>query len=111
MRPSFEAAERRSPLWALAAPALYLAACALAVRSVLLGYTDAGIAGLLLAAGLLPAFAIPAVFATRRARLAITPDGLTIDGRLVKVDYARVERAERGTAILHLDTRTGSRAF
>jgi len=104
---SIDAREKRCPLWALATPAAYLAACALAVRGVLVAHADAGVAGLLAAAGLLPAFVIPVVFATRRASLALRDDGLVVDGRLVKVDDARLERAERGGGTLHLTVRSG----
>ena len=107
-----EVQEKRCPVWALAAPGLYLLACLAAVRAVLVDGSDVGVAGLLLAAGLVPAFAIPAVFTTRRARLEMTDDGLAIDGRLVKVDDARVQHAERGTALLHLVMRSGqTRSF
>lgn len=102
-----ELQEKRCPVWALAAPALYLLACLAAVRAVLVDRSDVGVAGLLLAAGLVPAFAIPAVFTTRRACLAMTDDGLAIDGRLVKIDDARLQHAERGSALLHLVLRSG----
>ena len=107
-----EVHEKRAPLWALAAPGIYLFAGALAVRAVLFDGAEVGIAGLLLAVGLLPAFAIPAVFTTRRARIAMTDDGLRIDGAIEKVDDARLERAERGAAVLHLVMRNGrTRSF
>jgi hypothetical protein len=103
------ASEQRAPLWALAAPALYLLACAAAIRAVLVDGADVGVSGLLLALGLVPAFAIPAVFGTRRARLALADEGLLVDGQLVKIDEARVERAERGSALLRLVLRNGDR--
>ena len=100
--------EKRSPLWALAMPGLYLVACLAAIRAVMIDRSDVGVAGILLAVGLLPAFAIPAIFTTRRARLSFTDEGFTIDGRLEKVDDARIERAERGGAVLHLVMRNGA---
>jgi hypothetical protein len=102
-----EVHEQRCPFWALAAPGLYLLAALLAVRAVLVDRTDVGISALLLAAGLFPAFVVPAVFATCRAKLRMTDDGLTINGRSVKVDDARLERAERGGGVLHLVLRNG----
>lgn len=102
-----EAKERGCPLWAYVSPALYLSACALAVRSVLLGNCEAGMAGLLVAVGLFPAFAIPAVFTTRRAKLQIARDGVVIDGRVEKVDDARLEHGGKGTGVLHLTVRSG----
>lgn len=107
-----EVSEKRAPLWALAAPGAYLLASALAVRAVLVAGAEVGVAGILLAVGLLPAFAIPAIFTTRRARILLTENGLTIDGALEKVDDARLERAERGSAVLHLVLRSGkTRSF
>jgi hypothetical protein len=100
--------EERAPLWAMAAPVLYLFACAAAVRSILMDRSiDIGIAGLLVAVGLAPAFAIPAVFSTRSARIAISNDGLLVDGRLVKTNDVRIARADRGTAKLYVETRSG----
>lgn len=69
---------------------------------------DVGVTGLLVAAGLVPAFAIPAVFVSRRASLVMTGEGLTVDGSLVKVDDARIERAERGSGVVHIVLRGGS---
>ena len=107
-----EVQEKRCPLWALVAPGLYLLACLAAVRSVLVDRADVGVAGILLAAGLVPAFAIPAIFTTRRVSLAMTDDGLAIDGRIEKVDDARIVHAERGSAVLHLVMRSGqTRSF
>ncbi len=107
-----EVHEKRCPLWALGAPGAYLLACLAAVRAVLVDRSDVGIAGILLAAGLVPAFAIPAVFTTRRVRLVLTDEGFAIDGRLEKVDDARIEHAARGTALLHLVMRSGqTRSF
>lgn len=102
-----EAKEKQCPLWAYAAPAVYLFACALAVRSVLVGNCEAGMAGLLAAVGLLPAFAIPAVFTTRRAKIEISREGVIVDGRVVKVDDARLEHGGKGTGVLHLTMRSG----
>lgn len=104
--------EERCPAWALVAPVLYLLACVAAIRAVLVDGSEVGVAALLLAAGLVPAFAIPAVFDTRRARLAMAGDTVSIDGVAVKVDDARLERAERGSAVLHLTVRSGrTRSF
>jgi hypothetical protein len=106
------AREKRPPLWALSAPALYLAAAIAAVVQVLRDHSDAGILGTLVAVGLAPAFVLPAVFSTRAVRLAITGDGITIEGRIEKVDDARVETGERGSALLHLTMRSGkTRSF
>ena len=102
-----EAREKQCPLWAYAAPAIYLFACALAVRSVLLGHCEAGMASLLAAVGLPPAFAMPAVFTSRKASVLVTCEGATIDGRCVKVDDARLEHGGRGTGVLHLTLRNG----
>ncbi len=99
--------EKRAPFWAMAAPGAYLFACALAVRSVLFDHSDAGVAGVVLAVGLLPAFAMPAIFTTRRARIVMTEDGVAIDGTIEKIDDARLQHAERGTAVLHLVLRDG----
>jgi hypothetical protein len=107
-----EVREKRCPLWALAAPGLYLAMCLVAIRAVFVDRVEVGVAGILLAVGLVPAFAIPAVFCTRRTRLEMTNEGLTIDGVLEKVDDARIERAERGSGVLHLVMRNGqTRSF
>jgi hypothetical protein len=101
--------EERAPLWATAAPVLYLFACALAVRSVLMDRSiDIGIAGLLVAVGLAPAFALPAVFSTRSMRLGASNEGLLVDGRLVKINDVRIARADRGSARLVIETRDGS---
>lgn len=109
---SVTAREKRAPLWALAAPGLYLAACLAALRAVLVDRSDVGVAGILLAVGLAPAFVIPAVFDTRSARLMMSDGGLAIDGVLQRVEEARVERGGRGTAVLHLVTRGGrARSF
>jgi hypothetical protein len=102
-----EAKEKQCPLWAYAAPAIYLFACALAVRSVLLGNCEAGMAGLLAAVGLLPAFAIPAVFTTRKVKIEVTRDGVLFGSTMVKIDDARLEHGGKGTGILHLTTRNG----
>ncbi|MDB4936323.1 MAG: hypothetical protein JWP87_3295 [Labilithrix sp.] len=101
--------EERAPLWATLAPALYLFACALCVRSVLMDRSiDIGIAGLLVAVGLAPAFALPAIFSTRNARLGASNEGLLVDGALVKIDAIRIDRADRGMARLVVETRAGT---
>lgn len=106
------AREQRPPLWALAAPGLYLLACLAAVRAVIVDRGEAGLSGWIAAAGLVAAFTIPAIFDTRRARLVMTGEGLMIDGALVKVDEARIERRHRNTAVLHLGVRDGrTRSF
>ena len=102
--------EEKPPSWAVLAPALYLLACAGCIRSVAMDRSiDIGISGLLVAIGLAPAFAVPAIFCTRTTRLEASRDGLLVDGRLVKINDVRIERAERGTARLHVETRTGSK--
>ena len=100
--------EEKAPTWAMMAPLLYLFACAAAVRSVLLDRSiDIGIAGLLVAVGLVPAFVLPAIFSTRGTKISATDDGLLVDGRLVKLNDARIARAERGAARLFVETRNG----
>ncbi|MBX3185677.1 MAG: hypothetical protein KF819_01625 [Labilithrix sp.] len=100
--------EEKPPLWAIVAPALYLLACALCIRAVLMDRSiDVGIPGLFVAVGLAPAFAVPAVFSSRRARLEATSEGLLVDGALMKFDEIRVERVDRGGARIRVETRTG----
>ena len=100
--------ETKPPTWAMLAPALYLMACAFAIRSLALDRSiDIGIAGLFVAIGLAPAFAIPAIFATRGMRLSATTAGLVVDGRLLKINEAKLARAERGSALLSIDMRNG----
>ena len=73
--------EQRPPVWATLAPALYLFACALAFgRSLMDRSIDIGIAGLLVAVGLVPAFVIPAIFSSRGTRLKASNEGLVVDG-------------------------------
>ena len=101
--------EEKSPMWATLAPALYLFACALSIRAVVMDRSiDIGIAGLLVAIGLAPAFALPAIFSTRGMRIAASPEGLLVDGRLVKINDVRIARADRGAARLHVETRDGA---
>ncbi len=101
--------EVRAPLWATIAPAVYLFACALCVRSCLMDRSiDIGIAGLLVAVGLAPAFALPAIFSTRSMRLAASTEGLLVDGRLVKINDVKIARADRGSARLIVETRDGA---
>src|SRR5689334_8631368 len=96
-----EVRETKPPTWAVLAPALYLMACALAIRSVAMDRSiDIGIAGLFVAIGLAPAFAIPAIFSTRGARLSACAEGLLVDGRLFKINDARLTRADRGSGRL-----------
>lgn len=108
-----EAREARCPLYAAVAPALYLAACALAARAVFADPTaEVGIWGVLAAVGLIPAFAIPVVFASCKVKLGVVDAGLSIDGRGHKLDDIRIERADRGAAKLHVVLRSGqSRTF
>jgi hypothetical protein len=102
--------ENRPPLWAILAPVLYLTACGACVHAVMTDPgTEVGIYGLLVAIGLVPAFVIPVVFATRRVMLGVADGGLVVDGRTLKLDDARVERAEKGTAKLHVELRAGGR--
>lgn len=104
-----EVRESRPPIWASAAPALYLLACALCVRAYFLDRSaDVGLAGMLVALGLAPAFAIPVVFASRKARLETDGDRLSVDGQAVKFDRLWIEPASRGTARIHVTLRSGS---
>lgn len=105
--------EEKAPAWAMIAPALYLFACALAVRSVLMDRSiDIGITGLLVAVGLAPAFAIPAIFSSRSTRLSGSNEGLLVNGSLVKLDDVRILRADRGSARIVIATRAGdTRSF
>src|SRR4051794_28009014 len=103
------ARESRPPLWALAAPLLYLTACGACVHAVAMVGAEVGIYGLLVAIGLVPAFVLPAVFSTRSVELSTSEGGLVVDGRALKLDDARVERAERGSAKLHVEVRGGRR--
>ena len=105
-----EAREEKPPIWAVLAPALYLLACAGCVRAVAMDRSiDIGISGLLVAVGLAPAFALPAVFSTRTTRLGVHEGGLLVDGRLVKLDDVRIVRADRGSARLFVETRDGQK--
>lgn len=108
-----EVREVRAPMWALAAPVLYLGACALAIRAHLLDPSaDIGVAGLLVALGFPPSFAVPAIFSTRASRLSTDGEVLRIDGQAVKFDALRVESAPRGSAVLHVVLRSGeTRSF
>lgn len=100
--------EEKPPIWAVLAPALYLLACAGCVRSVLMDRSmDIGIAGLLVAVGLVPAFVLPAIFCTRRTRIAADGEGLVIDGRVMKINGVRIAHAGRGTARLTVEMRNG----
>ena len=100
--------EQKAPAWARVAPLLYLFASALAVRSVLMDRSiDIGITGLLVAVGFVPAFVIPAVFCSRSMLLAASNEGLLVDGTLVKLNDVRIARADRGTARLVVETRSG----
>ncbi len=106
---SLDAREARPPLLALVAPALYLLACAGCVRAHVLDPTaDVGVAGLLVAVGLAPSFAIPAVFSTRQAKLATDGDALFVDGRAVRFDAIKVEPAPKGSARVLLTMRSGN---
>jgi hypothetical protein len=101
--------ENRPPLWAILAPVLYLVACGACVHSVATDGTEVGIYGVLVAVGLVPAFVLPAVFSTRRVMLSANEGGLVVDGRMIKLDDARIERADRGAARLHVEVRGGKR--
>ncbi len=104
-----EVREQRPPTWAMLAPALYLIACAFAIRAVAMDRSiDIGIAGLFVAIGLAPAFAIPAVFSTRKAKLEAVSEGLLVDGRLFKINDARIANAERGQGRLSIEMRDGT---
>jgi hypothetical protein len=100
--------EEKAPTWAMMAPLLYLFACAACVRACVLDRSiDIGIAGLLVAVGLAPAFVLPAIFSTRGTTIAAGDEGLLVGGRLVKIDSVRIAHAERGTARLSVETRNG----
>ena len=104
-----EVREEKPPAWAMLAPALYLLACAACIRSVAMDRSiDIGLCGLLVAVGLAPAFALPAIFSTRGTRLTASAEGLMIDGRLLAINDLRVARADRGAARLLVDTRRGT---
>jgi len=103
------ARENRPPLWALAAPVLYLIACGACIHAVAMDGAEVGIYGLLVAIGLVPAFVLPAVFTTRSVKLGTSDGGLVVNGRALKLDDARIERAERGSAKLHVEVRGGRR--
>jgi hypothetical protein len=104
-----ETREEKPPLWAMLAPPLYLFACALCVRAFAMDHSmDIGIAGLLVAVGLAPAFSLPAIFSTRSVKLRATSEGLLVDGRLVKINGVQIARADRGTARLVVETRDGA---
>ncbi len=108
MRPPLVVREEKPPTWAVLAPVIYLLACAGCIRSVLMDRSmDIGIAGLLVAVGLVPAFVLPAIFSCRRARIAADPEGLVVDGRVIKINDVRIARADRGTARLTIATRSG----
>jgi hypothetical protein len=107
-----EACEKKTPIWAMLAPVIYLLACGLAARAVFANHDDsAGVPGLLSAVGLLPAFVIPVVFDTCKVRLSVSDAGLVVAGllgtRTEKVDEVRLEHAARGTGLLHVTVRGG----
>ena len=98
--------EEKPPLWAVLAPPLYLLACGLAIRSVAMDRSiDIGLCGLLIAIGLAPAFAIPAIFSTRSMRISACDEGLIVDGAVLKINGVRIGRADRGTARLIVEMR------
>ena len=95
-------------MWAMAAPVFYLGACALAVRAHLHDPSaDVGVSGLLMAIGLPPSFALPAIFATRSAALETDGERLRIDGRVVKFDAIKVEPTTRGQGRVRVTMRAG----
>ena len=105
-----QATEDRAPTWALAAPFVYLAACAAALRySALDPSAGVGVPGMLLALGLVPAFVLPAIFGSRAVRLDVTEHGFVVDGRTFKVDEARVTFLARGQGTLNVTLRGGGR--
>lgn len=98
--------EEKPPIWAVLAPAIYLLAAAASVRSVMMDRSiDIGLYGLLIAIGLAPAFAMPAIFSTRTTKIAACDEGLLVDGALLKINSARVGRADRGAARLIVEMR------
>ncbi len=107
-----EAREKKTPVWAVLAPVVYLLACGLAARAVFANHDDAaGVPGLLAAVGLFPAFVIPVIFNTCKVRLSVSDAGLVVSGlfgsRTEKVDDVRLEHAARGSALLHVTVRSG----
>ena len=105
---SLTAREEKAPIWAALVPVLYLAGCAGAVGKVTheVG-SDFGIAGLLLAVGLIPAFVVPVIFASRKVTLSIATGSFRIDGRVVKIADARLANDTRGTGRLQIDLASG----
>ena len=101
--------EEKAPIWAVLAPAIYLLACAGCIRAVAMDSSiEIGLNGLLVAVGLAPAFAMPAIFSTRRSRISASPQGIVIDGDVVKINGVRIARGERGAALLMVETRSGA---
>lgn len=104
------AREEKAPIWAALVPVLYLAGCAGAVGKVTHETgSDVGIAGLLLAVGLIPAFVVPVIFASRKVTLAITSRGFTIDGKVVSISDARLAAGQRGTGRLRIQLPSGGK--
>ncbi len=104
-----EVREEKAPLWAVLAPLAYLLACAGCIRSVVMDSSiDLGISGVLVAVGFVPAFALPAIFATRSTRISASVDGLLVDGDLVKTNSARITRTDRGAARLQIELRSNA---
>lgn len=105
---SIPAREERTPLWAVLAPIVYLVACIGCVRAVALDpTTDYGVAALLVAVGLAPAFVLPAIFSTCPVRLSANEVGLVVNGRAEKLVLAQAEEQSRGAARLTVTTAAG----
>lgn len=105
------AEEARRPRWAAAMPVLYLAVCALALRAVFQDPTaDGNVLWSAFAALNLPcAFAIPAVFTTRKVTLVIANGALVVDGRACAIHDLWTERHAAGAVTLHVVARSGRR--
>ncbi|AKV02600.1 hypothetical protein AKJ09_09263 [Labilithrix luteola] len=105
---SIDATESKSPLWASAFPGFYMFAAGLCVLTKVRDPSaEIGIWGLLVGACLVPAFVVPAVFSTRRVRLAVSEAGLHVDGRRCKIDDLRIEDLGRHGARIHVVFRDG----
>jgi hypothetical protein len=104
------AREEKAPIWAGLVPVLYLAGCAMAVGKVTQeSGSDVGIAGLLLAVGLIPAFVVPVIFASRKVMLGITIRGFSIDGKVIAISDARLAADQRGTGRLRVQLPNGGK--
>lgn len=102
------ASEMVPPLWARLAPFAYLLACAACVKTVIDDRTmDFGVAAILVAVGLVPAFVLPVIFGARRAVLDVTGEGVCVDGRPVRFTGVQVTALARGAARVEIALRGG----